>query len=321
MLYWKYKTTLILISIIIFLLSLYFNGCLLVTEFSKSNSLTPRPTVKPNLTNILKEILSLNWGHGNDEVGCNTIRSDRRQELFAFGISYGPPDFFVDKDEKIYILDIFNNRILKFHNQKICNIFYHEQFGSMNYPIFYVDNKGNLYVIEIPFQNDKNYKVLKIDNDNICLVEQFPKNFRNYEIKTDDNENRKELWFKFKDEKMEILFPLKATCNSDFEFLGVDEEYNFYFYQVLMTNYSLSEIDKIEGVIIHEGPEITANRGLILYKYNAKGKLSKEIKIDDPIPYKIKINARGSIYLTPRLETKALLQISLDKYRIYKFTM
>jgi len=51
------------------------------------------------------------------------------------------------------------------------------------------------------------------------------------------------------------------------------------------------------------------------------GDLLKEVKIDDPTPYDIKMNSKGNIYLTPVLATEALLVVPLDKYRIYKFTM
>ncbi len=135
-----------------------------------------------------------------------------------------------------------------------------------------------------------------------------------------DENNTGEIYF-FKDNKLNFSFSFYIEDNENLRFLGLDENENLYFYKNLIRIYELSERDKIEGVITGTMDAIIVNQGCLLYKYNSAGDLLKEVKIDDPTPYDIKMNSKGNIYLTPVLATEALLVVPLDKYRIYKFTM
>jgi len=310
------------------LLSFHYNSETLNSGIQSSQpAITFQSTVIPNSTNKLQEILSLDFGYGNDKIENYCDQSQLLYFTSAFGMYYGPRDFFVDKNENIYILEQQRSRVLKFKNQKLRKIYNYGKYNlEFPYPYFFYDNKENLlYISEIDRERNKiKDKVFKITNNDIVLLEasRLPKKNYRYEIKSDKNNFCNKMWFK--DNNIEILFDLKINnCyTSDFEFIGIDENYNFYFRKRLINYYQSSEKDKVKGIIIIRATGIVANQGFILYKYNSKGELKKEVNIDDPIPYDIKINSKGDIYLSACLHSSpALLEIPLDKYRIYKFTM
>jgi len=241
--------------------------------------ITPFPTVQPNPASELEEILSLNWGSNKDEVGC--YGEVDYALIVDHTNSYGPYDFFIDKEEYIYIADSYNHRVLKFKDKKLYKTYsYVKESPALHYPSFYTDNKGNLYVIEIFGGEIRKNKVLRLDKDNIFLYEDsdLTNQFVNCEIKFDEHSGIcKEM--QFKDEKMEITFPLKPIKKYDFEFLGIDEAYNFYFVEKLIKHYSVSEKDNIEGVILY-GPfeGYMVNQGIILYKITLMENLLKKLE-------------------------------------------
>lgn len=316
-----------IIQVFIIILLLTANSCILYDENTSKHSynrfdITPLPTISPNPTNKLKEILSLNWGNKSNEVGnyCDEYAYLNKISYDLF-ISYGPRDFFVDKNDNIYVIDNLNDRLLKFKNRQLIKSCSYKKIAHINYPSIYTDSKENIYIAEV-IQGEVKI-VLKMEKDN-NIVLRTPSDFPEPFIKCEIAVNQKSATcqeMQFKDKKMEITFPLKPIESYEFRFLGIDENYNFYFSKNIITTYKHSEEEKVKGIIIKLADCIIVNQGFILFKYNSKGDLVKEVKIDDPVPYNIKVNFKGNIYLSPILIGKALLKIPLDKYRIYKFNM
>lgn len=108
------------------------------------------------------------------------------RELTAPSPLQGPMDLFVDKQDKIYVADTGNNRIVIFHaNGKFEKNITVEQSMLSKPQGVYVDESGHLYIADTG-----NRRIVKVDQDGNVLQEFYqpesrflPKNFRFEPIK------------------------------------------------------------------------------------------------------------------------------------------
>ncbi len=317
----------------------------------------------------LEEVLTLNWGNKEGEIG-NNKEYDIKKIAHTFGFRYGPADFHVDKSGCIYIMDNFNSRVLKYKDRKLVQSYSLSLEDEFYYSKIYVDLNKNLYIVI----NGKELKIIKYDatgnhiykyslegdiredglyrveidkNENIyilrrveddkTLLVKYSKNGKEnsflinkkipfqwhldshgviYALYKDKENNHCEIYC-FKEDKVYSLFSFYMENSDDLYFLGLDENYIFYFYKDLIKSCVVSEGDNISEIATMSGDNIFSYEGLILYKYDIQGILLKRAVIREFIPYEIKMNLKGKIYFTPRLSTDLLLLVPLDTYRIY----
>jgi hypothetical protein len=187
--------------LIIFLFLLFSNITLLIAKGQKKD--------------ILKEILVLNWGSDNGQIGYEKGYS-KEKIANSLGGHYGPSDFCIDKNECVYIFDCYNNRVLRFENQILCKTYF---YGHENgyYGTLHVDNNNNLYVI---FNLPCKQKVFKYDTYGNILSDYLfttsNTNLPSPKIETDKEQN---IYFlKYKEPYKEQTYVIKK--------ISKDKKYN-----------------------------------------------------------------------------------------------
>jgi hypothetical protein len=209
------------------------------------------------------------------------IGTDKEQNIYFLS--------FKDQDEQKRILeDCYNYVVTKYSkDRKIKKRFFIENsIGTIG--DWTVDREGTIYFFSLPVTSEEDtYK-----------------------------------FYSYKENTLKFLFSLKEKSKyNSLDFIGKDENGFYYFCEKLKNCYLPKDKDKIKGIIIFSSDGIISQEGFIIYKYNFNGELLKTVKVDDPIPYNVKVDVKGNIYITPFLGTEALLSIPLDKYRIYKFSI
>lgn len=299
------------------------------------NILTYHSLPSPNPTNTFTEILSLNWGNKSSEVAPDTEKSIF-DIAYSFGDHYGPSEFIVDRDENIYIVDDFNNKVKKFKNGKLIRIY---DFNRIPHEVN-IDDDGNLYVLirysdkeEIIKYNKEGEEVfrfsldydllrvfgLKIDGEKNIYILHHDKDRNETITKFSENGDNKEEYV------IKNMSPYWTLYQDEILYSSIEKQSRVY----ELFSYKNGKSDKLLSLNLENPYELVflgvdENSNFYFYKYMTKKyKLSEEDNIDGVIIHiadVILVN-QGVILYKYNSEGELIKEVKIKDPTPYSITM